>query len=32
LHPNYQNEIFKIDDKLYYLIRVPYTGVEWITN
>ena len=32
LHPNYQNKIFKIDDKLYYLIRVPYTGVEWITN
>ena len=32
LHPDYQNDIFKIDDKLYYLIRVPYTGVEWITN
>ena len=32
LHPHYQNETFKIDDKLYYLIRVPYTGVEWITN
>ena len=32
LHPNYQNEIFKIDGKLYYLIRIPYTGVEWITN
>tara|TARA_B100000424_G_C22897386_1_gene477272 strand:- start:441 stop:860 length:420 start_codon:yes stop_codon:yes gene_type:complete len=32
LHPHYQNEIFKIDNKLYYLIRVPYTGVEWITN
>ncbi len=32
LHPNYQNEMFKIDGKLYYLIRIPYTGVEWITN
>ena len=32
LHPNYQNEMFKIDGKLYYLIRIPYTGVEWITS
>ena len=24
-----QNEVFSIDDKYYYLLRVPYTGVFW---
>ena len=29
IHPQYQNQIFKIDGKFYYLIRIPYTGVSW---
>ena len=28
-NPFAQNEIFKIDDKFYYLLRVPYTGTIW---
>lgn len=32
LHPHYQNHMFEIDGKLYYLIRIPYTGVEWTTD
>tara|TARA_R100001377_G_scaffold81198_1_gene60582 strand:- start:1288 stop:1626 length:339 start_codon:yes stop_codon:yes gene_type:complete len=28
-NPFAQNEIFKIDDKFYYLLRVPYTGAIW---
>ncbi len=29
LNPQSHNQIFKIDGKLYYLIRIPYTGVSW---
>ena len=29
INPESRNEIFKIDGKLYYLIRIPYTGVPW---
>ena len=28
-NPNGNNQIFEIDGKLYYLIRIPYTGVQW---
>ena len=28
-NPFAQNEIFSIDGKQYYLLRVPYTGVSW---
>ena len=28
-NPFAQNEVFEIDGKLYYLLRVPYTGVVW---
>ena len=29
INPEGRNQIFKIDDKLYYLIRIPYTGTIW---
>ena len=29
INPDGRNQIFKIDGKLYYLIRIPYTGVQW---
>jgi len=29
VNPDHINEIFKIDGKLYYLIRIPYTGTIW---
>ena len=29
VNPNHTNQIFKIDGKLYFLIRVPYTGSMW---
>ena len=29
LNPQAHNQIFKVDGKLYYLIRIPYTGVSW---
>ena len=29
VNPNHTNQIFKIDGKLYFLIRVPYTGTIW---
>jgi len=29
INPFVQNEIFNIDDKCYYLLRIPYTGVDW---
>ena len=29
INPNGNNQIFEIDCKLYYLIRIPYTGVQW---
>ena len=29
INPNGNNQIFEIDGKLYYLIRIPYTGVQW---
>ena len=29
VNPNHTNQIFKIDGKLYFLIRVPYTGTMW---
>jgi len=28
-NPFAHNEIFSIDGKQYYLLRVPYTGVSW---
>ena len=28
-NPFAHNEIFSIDGKQYYLLRVPYTGVNW---
>ena len=28
-NPFSQNEIFHIDGKPYYLLRIPYTGVRW---
>ena len=28
-NPFAQNEVFYIDHKSYYLLRVPYTGVSW---
>jgi hypothetical protein len=28
-NPFAQNEIFEIDGKSYYLLRIPYTGVIW---
>ena len=32
INPNGRNQIFEIDNKLYYLIRIPYTGVPWDYN
>ena len=29
INPDGRNQIFEIDGKLYYLIRIPYTGVQW---
>lgn len=29
INPFAQNEIFNIDDKSYYLLRIPYTGTLW---
>ena len=29
LNPQATNQIFKIDGKLFYLIRIPYTGTIW---
>jgi hypothetical protein len=29
IHPEQSNQLFSIDGKLYYLIRIPYTGVVW---
>jgi len=29
INPEMRNEMFKIDDKLYYLIRLPYNGLPW---
>ena len=29
INPEGRNQIFKIDNKLYYLIRIPYTGASW---
>jgi len=29
LNPQADNQIFKIDGQLFYLIRIPYTGVNW---
>ncbi len=29
INPQAHNQIFKIDGKLYYLIRIPYTGASW---
>ena len=23
------SEVFYIDDKAYFLVRVPYTGIDW---
>tara|TARA_B100001094_G_scaffold169270_1_gene163729 strand:- start:1300 stop:1641 length:342 start_codon:yes stop_codon:yes gene_type:complete len=31
-NPFARSEMFSIDGKWYYLIRVPYTGAEWIDN
>ena len=28
-NPFAQNEIFEIDNRYYYLLRVPYTGAVW---
>ena len=32
INPEGRNQIFKIDGRLYYLIRVPYTGASWDYN
>lgn len=29
VNPERRNEMFKIDDKYYYLIRLPYMGAPW---
>ena len=29
INPDGGNQIFEIDGKLYYLIRIPYTGAQW---
>ena len=29
INPNGRNQIFEIDNKLSYLIRIPYTGTIW---
>jgi hypothetical protein len=29
VNPERRNEMFKIDGKLYYLIRLPFNGVPW---
>ena len=29
INPQGRNQIFEVDGKLYYLIRVPYTGASW---
>ena len=29
INPDQNNQIFYIDQKLYYLIRIPYTGTIW---
>ena len=29
INPDGSNQIFEIDGKLYYLIRIPYTGAQW---
>ena len=31
-NPYARSEMFSIDGKLFYLIRVPYTGASWIDN
>jgi len=31
-NPYSQNELFSIDDKYYYVIRLPYTGELWHTS
>jgi hypothetical protein len=28
-NPFSQGDIFIIDDKYYFLLRIPYTGVQW---
>jgi hypothetical protein len=29
INPDMRNEMFTIDDKLYYLIRLPFNGIPW---
>ena len=29
INPEQQNQLFKIDNKLYHLVRLPYTGISW---
>ena len=29
VNPNQSNQIFCIDQRSYYLIRIPYTGTIW---
>jgi|TARA_R110000796_G_scaffold63051_1_gene145311 hypothetical protein len=28
-NPFSQGEVFIVDDKYYFLLRIPYTGVQW---
>jgi hypothetical protein len=29
INPDQRNQMFYIDEKIYYLIRIPYTGTIW---
>ena len=29
INPEHHNQLFKIDDKVYHLVRLPYTGISW---